>query len=204
MRNVWTRLRRTAVFVCAFVGLVFLLATFSPFVRWYGKKLAGSWTDPRGDILIVLGASSVEGFPGANTVLRCMYAVRAYQEGGFRKIVISGRLVGPHMRNLLIAEGVPPEVIVIEENSISTRENAVNVVRLLSGEAGSKVLMTSDYHMFRAARAFPQDGARCGAAAHTGRVETRGQLAEDLVGVRGRGGRERQNRVLRVARLDLV
>lgn len=158
MRNVWTRLRRTAVFVCAFVGLVFLLATFSPFVRWYGKKLAGSWTDPRGDILIVLGASSVEGFPGANTVLRCMYAVRAYQEGGFRKIVISGRLVGPHMRNLLIAEGVPPEVIVIEENSISTRENAVNVVRLLSGEAGSKVLMTSDYHMFRAARAFRKTG----------------------------------------------
>jgi uncharacterized SAM-binding protein YcdF (DUF218 family) len=87
-----------------------------------------------------------------------MNAVRAYKERGFRKIVVSGYLVGPHMRNLLIAEGVPPEVVVVEGNSRSTRENAVDVARLLSGEPGPKALMTSDYHMFRAARAFRKAG----------------------------------------------
>ena len=158
MKNVWTRLWRASVFVCAFVGLVFLLATFSPFVRWYARTLRGSWTDPRGDTLIVLGGSNIDGFPGPSTVLRCMNAVIAYRERGFRKIVVSGYLVGPHMRNLLIAEGVPPEAVVAEENSSSTRENAVEVARLLSGEPGPKVLMTSDYHMFRAVRAFHKAG----------------------------------------------
>ena len=158
MKNVWTRLRRASVFVCACVGLVFLLATFSPFVRWYARTLRGSWTDPLGDTLIVIGGSDLDGFPGPSTVLRCMNAVRAYKERGFRKIVVSGYLVGPHMRNLLIAEGVPPEVVVVEGNSRSTRENAVDVARLLSGEPGPKALMTSDYHMFRAARAFRKAG----------------------------------------------
>ena len=158
MKNVWTRLWRASVFVYAFVGLVFLLATFSPFVRWYARTLRGSWTDPRGDTLIVLGGSNIDGFPGPSTVLRCMNAVIAYRERGFRKIVVSGYLVGPHMRNLLIAEGVPPEAVVAEENSSSTRENAVEVARLLSGEPGPKVLMTSDYHMFRAVRAFHKAG----------------------------------------------
>ena len=158
MKNVWTKLRRSAVFGCALVGLVFLLATFSPFVRWYARTLRGSWTDSLGDTLIVIGGSDLDGFPGPSTVLRCMNAVRAYKEQGFRKIVVSGYLVGPHMRNLLIAEGVPPEVVVVEGNSRSTRENAVDVARLLSGEPGPKALMTSDYHMFRATRAFRKAG----------------------------------------------
>jgi len=62
------------------------------------------------------------------------------------------------MRSLLIAEGVPPEVVVVEESAQSTRDSALNVRRLLSGEAGSKVLMTSDYHMFRAVRTFRKAG----------------------------------------------
>jgi uncharacterized SAM-binding protein YcdF (DUF218 family) len=158
VKNVWARLRRASVLVCASVGLVFLLATFSPFARWYARFLRGHWADPRGDTLIVLGGSDLDGFPGPSTVLRCMYAVVAYRERGFRKIVVSGSLVAPHMRNLLIAEGVPPEVVVAEENSTSTHENALYTARLLSIEPGPKVLMTSDYHMFRAARAFRKAG----------------------------------------------
>ena len=158
MKAMWTRLRRGSVFICACLGLTFLLATFSPFVAWYAKRLAGPWADPRGDILIVLSGSSLDGFPEENTVLRCMYAVLAWREGGFRKIVVSGHRVSPHMRSLLIAEGVPPEVVVVEESAQSTRDSALNVRRLLSGEAGSKVLMTSDYHMFRAVRTFRKAG----------------------------------------------
>ena len=158
MKKLWTRLRRGTFFICACLGMTFLLATFSPFVAWYAKRLAGPWDDPRGDILIVLSGSSLDGFPDENTVLRCMYAVFAWREGGFRKIVVSGHRVSPHMRNLLIAEGVPPSVVVLEEAAESTRENALYVGQLLSGEAGSKVLMTSDYHMFRAVRAFRKAG----------------------------------------------
>ena len=62
------------------------------------------------------------------------------------------------MRSLLIAEGVPAEAVVIEGAARSTRENALYVARLLSGETGAKVLVTSDYHMFRAVRAFRRAG----------------------------------------------
>ena len=158
MKNAFARLRRGAVFICASLGLTFLLATFSPFVAWYARRLAGPWADPRGDILIVLSGSGLNGFPDENTVLRCMYAVFAWREGGFRKIVVSGYQVSPHMRCLLMAEGVPAEVVVMEGAATSTHESALYVARFLSGEAGSKVLMTSDYHMFRAVRAFRKAG----------------------------------------------
>jgi uncharacterized SAM-binding protein YcdF (DUF218 family) len=160
LKNMWTKLRRAAVFICASLGLTLLLATFSPFVSWYARRLAGPWADPKGDILIVISGSSINGFPNENTVLRCMYAVLAWREGGFRKIVVSGRQTSSHMRSLLIAEGVPAEVVVTEEAARSTRENALYVARLLSGEPGSKVLMTSDYHMFRAVRVFRKAGLR--------------------------------------------
>jgi uncharacterized SAM-binding protein YcdF (DUF218 family) len=148
-------LRRAGVGLCASIGLVVLLATLTPFVSWYGRKLAGRWGDPLGDTLIVLGGGDLsDGFLSENTMLRCLYAVRAWRGGHFRKVVVSGFGVGFHMRNLLASEGVPAEVIVVENESRSTRENALAVARLLAGDEGSKVLLTSDYHMFRALRAF--------------------------------------------------
>lgn len=150
-----TSLRRAAVGLCASIGFVFLLATLTPFVSWYGGKLAGPWNDPGGDTLIVLsGGDLADGFPAENTMLRCLYAVRAWRTGHFRKVVVSGAVIGGHMRSLMAAEGVPAEAIVVENESLSTHESALAAARLLAGDAGSKVLLTSDYHMFRSARAF--------------------------------------------------
>jgi uncharacterized SAM-binding protein YcdF (DUF218 family) len=138
---------------------MFLLATCTPLVSWYGGKLAGKWNDPEGDVLIVLSGADLDGgFPAENTILRCLYAVRAYQGGHFRKIVLTGFQVGAHMRALLVAEGVPAQVLVAENSARSTRENALFTARLLAGDNGSKVLLTSDYHMFRAGRAFQKAG----------------------------------------------
>ncbi|HXN49406.1 MAG TPA: YdcF family protein [Bryobacteraceae bacterium] len=160
MKNVWIKLRRGAVLICAALGLAMLLATFSPFVGWYARRLAGPWNDPRGDILIVISGANLGEFPDENTVLRCLSAVLAYRQGGFRKIVVSGYRTSIHMRSLLIAEGVPPDAVVMEGAATSTRENALYVARLLANDPGSKVLMTSDYHMFRAVRAFRKAGLK--------------------------------------------
>ena len=155
MKRLWQAL----VALCASMGFLYLFATFTPFVSWYGGKLAGPWTDPNGDTLIVLAAGDLDGgFPAEGTLLRCLYAVRAYQAGGFRKIVLVGYQTSEHMRRLLMAEGVPAEVLATEEASQSTHENALNTVRLLAGDTGSRVLLTSDYHMFRAVRAFRKVG----------------------------------------------
>ena len=153
------RLWRALVAICASVGFLYFFATFTPFVSWYGGMLAGPRAEPNGGTLIVLaGGELADGFPAEGTLLRCLYAVRAYRAGDFHKIVLVGVRTSDHMRRLLIAEGVPAEFLVTEDASRSTHENALYTARLLASDTGSKVLLTSDYHMFRAVRAFRKAG----------------------------------------------
>ena len=101
---------------------------------------------------------------GSSSYWRSVYALRAWRQGTFRRIVISGgpapadRSIAAPMRDFLEAHGVPREAIQIETQSTSTHENALRVAELLAHVPGSKVLLTSDYHMFRAFRAFKKAG----------------------------------------------
>jgi uncharacterized SAM-binding protein YcdF (DUF218 family) len=100
---------------------------------------------------------------GQSSYWRSLYATRVYREGQFPQVPLSGGgkpipSVMP-MRDFLECQGIPPEVILIETASASARENALNTKRLLEGVPGRKViLLTSDYHMFRASRAFKKAG----------------------------------------------
>jgi uncharacterized SAM-binding protein YcdF (DUF218 family) len=153
------RLWRLCTRICAGTGLLFFLATFTPCVSWYGALLAGPWPDPQGRTLIVLaGGDLSDGFPSENTALRCLYAVRTFQAGRFERVVVAGARSSRHMRNLMIAEGVPADVVSVEDASTSTRENALYTARLLHKQPGRNVLLTSDYHMFRATRCFRKAG----------------------------------------------
>jgi uncharacterized SAM-binding protein YcdF (DUF218 family) len=62
------------------------------------------------------------------------------------------------MVNFLVAEGVPRQDVVAEWQSHSTRENGINTARLIEGIPGRKVLLTSDFHMYRAIRVFRKLG----------------------------------------------
>ena len=83
------------------------------------------------------------------------------------------------MRDFLEWRGVPRAATQIETRARSTHENALYVTELLARLQGRKVLLTSDYHMFRARRAFKKAGlevlprpfpdARKRASAWTGR-----------------------------------
>ncbi len=66
-------------------------------------------------------------------------------------------VAGP-LRDFLVYAGVPKEDIVIEDTSLTTRENALACASLLKNEPGPYVLLTSDFHMFRALRAFRKAG----------------------------------------------
>ena len=148
----------------ATVGLLYLLATLTPLVRWWARALAGPWNDPPGDILIVLGgALQDKDIIGMNSYWRSMYAALAFKEGGFRQVLIVGgggeaTPIAAPMREFVACSGVPREAIRIETTSRNTRENALRVARLLASDPGRKVLLTSDYHMFRAWRAFRRAG----------------------------------------------
>jgi uncharacterized SAM-binding protein YcdF (DUF218 family) len=150
----------------AAVGLLAIMVTFFPVGRWWVRVLAGPATTPRGDILIVLGGGQYEGnVMSDDSAIRAVYAGRAYREGGFKHILISGGpeeeiTVADAMAEYLVSHGVPREVILLERTSNSTRENALNCVPILRHYPGTYVLMTSDYHMLRARKAFAKVGIR--------------------------------------------
>ena len=162
----WTNLKRlwhTFVYLLALLGALVLVVTFSPFVRWAGRKLAGPWNDPKGDVLIVLAGSALgREAPGDSSYLRSVYAGWIFRERGFRTVIITGDGGSPPeaqiMARVLEVEGVPSSAIVIEGKAHSTRENAINVKPLLENISGRRVLLTSDYHMFRAHRVFAKVG----------------------------------------------
>jgi uncharacterized SAM-binding protein YcdF (DUF218 family) len=157
-------LGRALRFILATLGLLFVVVTFVPVDGYLIGKLAGPWNDPKGDILIVPGAESMNDAMGASSFMRAIYAVRTWRQGGFRQIVLSGGSrnggspIAEQMRDYLMCQGIPASSILLEEQSQSTHENAVYIARLLAGVPGRKVLLTSDYHMFRAYRTFRKAG----------------------------------------------
>lgn len=143
------------------LGFWLLLITCTPAVNWYARLLAGPWNDPRGDVLIVLGADAIsDGVIGESSYWRAVYAVRAWREGGFQEIILSGgsSIVDP-MKRFMISEGVPESVIALEHAARSTHENAMFTRQLIGTNTSRKlILLTSDYHMYRAWRAFRKAG----------------------------------------------
>jgi uncharacterized SAM-binding protein YcdF (DUF218 family) len=148
----------------AAVGFLFVVATTTPLVSWWARALAGPWNDPTGDVLIVLGGSLLDnGFMGDSSYRRSVYAVTAWREGGFRQVIVTGGGSGVEpiavpMRDFLECQGIPRAAIRLDTRASSTRENALYVKAMLSGVAGRMVLLTSDYHMFRAYRTFRKVG----------------------------------------------
>jgi len=145
--------------------LLLIFVSITPFDGWYARMLAGNWTDSDGDILVLLtGDVNPDGIIGPGSYWRSVYAVRAWRSGHFKKIVVSGGIMNTPMSlswalaEFLVGNGVPREVIVLEQRSTSTHENAVFTSELIGNMPGKKVLMTSDQHMFRADRAFRHAG----------------------------------------------
>lgn len=157
----WRILVRTS----AALGLVVALVTCTPLVGWWTAQLAGPWTDARGDVLIVLTGNILSnGIVGETSYWRSAYTVMAWREGGWRQVIVSGGgggaslPVGEAMKIFLEAGGIPREAILTESRSLSTRESALNLAPILQQTPGQKILLTSDYHMFRAVRALRKAG----------------------------------------------
>jgi len=152
------RLFRTLVVLLACLGALLVLVTVAP-PRWYIQWLGSGWNHARGSVLIVLGGDSLEtGMIGETSYWRSVFAVMAWRTGGFQHVILSGAASTIPMRDFLVSQGVPPDAIVVEGRSVSTRENAIFSVPLARQWPGPYVLLTSDFHMWRAERAFRKAG----------------------------------------------
>ena len=155
---------RWIVRALACIGFLFVLVTVTPLDSWWTKWLAGPGNISKGDVLVVLGSDSVSDVIGWSSYWRSVYAVRAWREGGFRELLVSGgssggeESVAERMAEFMLSQGIPVSAIRVETQSHSTRENALKSKVILDKLAGRKVLLTSDYHMFRAARVFRKAG----------------------------------------------
>jgi uncharacterized SAM-binding protein YcdF (DUF218 family) len=142
----------------ALVGLVLLLVLTTPLVSWWARAYSGPIEQPKGDILIVLSAANDDnGGISYSSYWRARQAIYAWQHGSFSRIIISGG-AGPGIFNYLTTNGVPASVIIADPRSGSTRQSGVEVAHLLENIPGKKVLLTSEFHMFRALRVFRKLG----------------------------------------------
>ena len=157
-------LSRLLVGVLAAIGLLYVLATLTPIDQWWIHRLAGTQYDPAGEVLVVPGADTMADVIGLSSYYRSVYAVRAWREGKFHEIVVSGGSgpaqvpIAVQMRDFMVSQGVPASAIHVETESSSTRENALKSKPILDQLKGKKILLTSDYHMFRAYRVFRKAG----------------------------------------------
>jgi uncharacterized SAM-binding protein YcdF (DUF218 family) len=151
----------------AALGLLVVVVTATPLVRYWAFALAGPWPAAKGDVLIVLSGSSFDDVAiGSSSYLRAVYALMAHRASPYREIIVTGGgtqspTSADRMRDFLTFSGVPREIIRTEGRSTSTRENAIFTADLLDAGAGRAVLLTSDFHMYRATRAFRKAGVIC-------------------------------------------
>jgi uncharacterized SAM-binding protein YcdF (DUF218 family) len=143
----------------ACIGFVLVAVTLIP-SQWYAGFLTGPWTEPRGNVLVILGSDALEnGSLGESTFWRCVFAADVWRDSEFKHLIVSGDSVTTSaMRDYLVWRGIPSEAILIEDRSYTTRQNALNTAKLTAGMSGPFVLLTSDFHMWRASRTFAKAG----------------------------------------------
>ena len=103
---------------------------------------------------------------GEDTLYRCLEGAELYQQGQPCPVLVSGGTVedatppcAPLMRDFLVKLGVPATDILVEDQSRSTWENAVESYKLLKPRGISKVLLVTDAaHLFRAERCCRNQG----------------------------------------------
>jgi uncharacterized SAM-binding protein YcdF (DUF218 family) len=152
--------------LCAAIGFLFLVVTLTPVTRWCSASLAGTLpaASSDGTVLIVLAGSVLsDGTMGGSSYWRAVYASRIWKSGRYGRVLVcgggsDGPPVAVAIRDYMISQGVPAEEILIETQSRNTRENALYARPFLDALSGKKVLLTSDYHMYRAQHAFARAG----------------------------------------------
>ncbi len=106
---------------------------------------------------------------GGDTAARTNQAIQLYKNGWSKLLVFSGAAAdksGPSnaeaMKHQAIDAGIAPDVILIDETSETTKQNAANTTNLFQKRGiQSVILVTSAYHQRRAGLEF---GQRAGAS----------------------------------------
>jgi len=117
--------------------------------------------------IVVLGSRVYPGgLAGPSLVRRAAHAAALYAQGLAPLIVCTGGQGDASVPSeaavacgLIAAAGVPPEALLLEDQSHSTEENALYTAALLRPRAAVTVIVVSDsYHLYRASVLFGRAG----------------------------------------------
>lgn len=154
--------------LCIATAVLLAVITFTPLVGSVAGDMATDWYEGDGNVLVVLGGSMLvsgtgpRAAPGCDTYLRTVYAAWVLHSHTYSWVVVSGgHGLAQAMKESLVRAGVAAQSILEERESESTFENAMYVKDLLQRRdlmAGRIVVLTSDYHSWRARRVFDKFG----------------------------------------------
>ena len=145
-------------------ALVLLLCTAGAiYIYSYGQADHAQ----QADIIIVLGAGTErDGAATDGTIRRVEHGAVLYQKGLAPYILCTGGFVSnprkseaSACRDVLLVTGVPENAILMEENSNSTEENAIEARKVMQErQFATAVLVTDNFHILRAEMLFHIQG----------------------------------------------
>lgn len=157
--------------------LLWLLAT-APVAELLMRPLERGFSIPRplrGDVIVLLGGGihdrvpdlTGSGAPSGDALARLVTAARAYQTLHLPMIVSGGKAAAGRMteaeidRRFLTDLGVPAKMVIMEDKSSDTMENAQKCGEILRRHGFTHpLLVTSAYHMRRAVADFEKAGVK--------------------------------------------
>lgn len=124
------------------------------------------------DCCIILGCGLLAGGKVSKLLAgRLDKAIELYRKDPTPPVMIPSGGQGPDeavseasaMRDYLIANGIPEDMIRIEDKSANTEENIRNSMKILNACPGDQytAVVTSDYHVYRALRICKKEGLKC-------------------------------------------
>lgn len=173
--------------ICFGVGLaIFLLVEGLILSRSGAQGAQGA------DYVIVLGAQWRTSGPSRVLKYRLDKALEYWLQNPDAKVIVSGGqganepiAEADGMFAYLVQEGIPAEQILIENRSVNTYENLRFSGELLDKEQAKVVIVTNDFHVFRAEKLAQAQGYRnvCGIAAPSYALMQPNNLLREFFGV---------------------
>ncbi len=173
----WLGRRRTASLLVIFSVALLWLCSMPRFSDWAISTLEDEWPPvpaalaPRADVIVLLGGMTRGVVPGADlpdlsgSVDRLFHAAALYRAGKAPVLLLTGGNAPGYeaealsMKHMLLAMGIPDEVLLLEDRSRNTRQNArYSAAVLRDRQVRSILLVTSAYHMRRAKLEFERQG----------------------------------------------
>lgn len=157
LRRVYGVARARAWQTVAALVIAYLALFQTPLVWWLASPLKVEAPPVAADAIVVFaGGVGESGQVGGGFQERVSHAIDLYQAGYAPRLVFSSGYVftmreAEAMKAVALANGVPPDAIVLEEAATNTHENVVFTDRILEARGWRRILLVSSpYHMRRA------------------------------------------------------